>query len=213
MADILRSSLKQMDILFTDAMIGQLERHLEEIRLFNPSYKLVSDPYNTWITRHVLDSLSGYHVIRDEARQDFSVADLGSGAGFPGVPLAIMMPDIRFTLVERMGRRAGFLKNVLATTGLYNRTSLIFSDVRQVNEKFDMVVMRAFHPLYDIAAISSALLTPNGSILAYKATDAYLNDELDELERRLPGKFKAQIIEVAVPGLKGQRKLCLLKFR
>ncbi|MDD2231347.1 MAG: 16S rRNA (guanine(527)-N(7))-methyltransferase RsmG [Sphaerochaetaceae bacterium] len=214
MADFFPQALDEMNIPYDQKMIAQLERHVSEIELFNPVYKLVTGDIRV---RHVLDSLSGYHEIRKIKglcpSDSFTVADLGSGAGFPGIPLAIVMPDVHFTLVERMGRRAGFLRNVIAATGLSGRVDLIESDIKEVKRKFNLVVMRAFHPLCNIASEASALLAAGGSILAWKTTEDYLDHELAELEQKFPGRFSSSVTPVSVPGLDRPQKLCRLCLR
>lgn len=212
MADMLEEALVQLGISYRPEMLGQLRRHVSEIQLFNPAYKLVADSSEDIWPRHVFDSLAAYGTIQKLAGgKRLEIADLGSGAGFPGVPLAIVLPEHHFTLVERMARRVGFLRNVLAGTGLYGSVGLLQADVKQVKEKFDLVVMRAFHPLVDIAAESMNLLNPGGSILAYKGTEEYLADELQALEHAYPEQFEAKTIDVKVPYLEGRRTLCLIK--
>ncbi len=90
-----------------------LERYIEEIELFNPAYGLVKvKDRRELIVKHILDSLAPIKIIRDLSKNSISlkIADVGSGAGLPGIPLAVCLPNAAFTLIERMGRRAGFLE-------------------------------------------------------------------------------------------------------
>ncbi|MCL2139316.1 MAG: class I SAM-dependent methyltransferase, partial [Treponema sp.] len=99
-----------------------LEQYLAEIERFNPSLSLVgTNDRHCLIVRHILDSLAPLGIIfRAMNGSHASIADVGSGAGLPGIPLAITLPDVKFTLIERKNRRAGFLRNVCNILGLSN---------------------------------------------------------------------------------------------
>ncbi|MDR1231785.1 MAG: class I SAM-dependent methyltransferase [Spirochaetaceae bacterium] len=107
---------------------AKLEKYLAEILLFNPAYGLVSGNGKQKITvRHILDSLAPWqHIAREAASLTPSgfcgvtIADIGTGAGFPGIPLVIAMDNCRFLLVEKMGRRVSFLQNAKAVLRLEN---------------------------------------------------------------------------------------------
>ncbi|MDR1058118.1 MAG: class I SAM-dependent methyltransferase, partial [Treponema sp.] len=95
-----------------------LETYIAEIELFNPAYGLVgAGDRRELVIKHILDSLAPLGIIHrllSAFPSPYNIADAGSGAGLPGIPLAICLPDVSFTLIERMGRRAGFLRNTLA---------------------------------------------------------------------------------------------------
>ena len=114
---LLDSSLQSLGIAFDSDQMIQLNAYIAELELWNPTYKLVGAEGEELITRHIIDSLSSVPVMEELLHSlgpDAEIADLGSGAGLPGIPLAIALKDYRFTLVERMGRRVGFLRNALA---------------------------------------------------------------------------------------------------
>lgn len=204
-----------------DSIINRLRVFVKELERFNPVLKLVGDKGDDIWTRHVFDSLTGVKTLRSihEMRQasgfrgGLRIADLGSGAGFPGIPLAIALPGFSFTLVERMERRCGFLRNALAMTGLGSDVRLIAADIREAKDKFNVVVMRAFHPLPDIIKPAAALLEPNGFLLAYRATSEYLESEIEAVGKLCPDRFSFEVISVAVPGLPGERRLCLVALK
>lgn len=204
----IQEALKLLNIPFTDEQISTLKRYVAEINLFNPTYHLVGDTGKLLWTRHVFDSLVGYQTIKnlqeESGKEEFVVSDAGTGAGFPGIPLAIMMPSVKWVLIERMGRRVGFLKNALAVTGLSNRVVLIDKDLKEVKQNFDLMIMRAFRPL-DVIAQDCFKLT--NKVLAYKATEDYLEQELASLDKNL----KVTIMEKEVPFLDRTRRLCLLE--
>ena len=105
-----------------------LQKYIEEIELFNQAYGLVKvKDRDELIVKHILDSLAPLELITQLLKKStcislepWQIADVGSGAGFPGIPLAAHLPSAEFTLIERMGRRAGFLRNCIAVLGLSN---------------------------------------------------------------------------------------------
>ncbi|MDR0456065.1 MAG: class I SAM-dependent methyltransferase, partial [Treponema sp.] len=104
-----------------EKILSLLIKYITEIELFNPALSLVgTNDRQELIVRHVLDSLAPLGIIAPLVAQPTAlhIADVGSGAGLPGIPLAIVMPDAEFTLIERKGRRAGFLRNIQTTLGL-----------------------------------------------------------------------------------------------
>ncbi|MBQ9238759.1 MAG: class I SAM-dependent methyltransferase, partial [Treponema sp.] len=104
----------------------KLERYCAEIALFNDTCHLVKASSRADILAlHVFDSLAGAACIREcltrtEPHGDACIGDIGSGGGFPGIPLAVVMPDVQFELVERMATRCAFLENCVAALGLKN---------------------------------------------------------------------------------------------
>ena len=154
--DLLLEGAEKLKLDLTSLQRERLERYISEIELFNPIYKLVSyQDRDELIIRHILDSLAGVKVF--EALEGSSIADLGTGAGFPGVVLAIML-DRPIVLVERMKRRVDFLKNVILRCNLKN-VRIVSKDVSEVEERFDIVTCRAFHPIFDIR-VKKAIYIP-----------------------------------------------------
>lgn len=144
------------------SIIPLVKRYIRELELFNAVFDLVGAETGSeqgradLVVRHILDSLSPWKEIANLASALSSsvvpsraaeVADAGSGAGFPGIPLAIVFPDIRFTLVERMSKRCAFLENCAAILGLKNVIVLNSEVEKAPAGRFDIVVFRAFRPL------------------------------------------------------------------
>jgi 16S rRNA (guanine527-N7)-methyltransferase len=216
----------------TDAL-DRLRRYIDQIELFNPAYGLVgSKDRNELVIKHILDSLAPLALIRlllaglaqgngtqaDTAGTDTgaiigtalpTIADLGSGAGLPGIPLAICLPEYHFTLIERMGRRIGFLENTCALLGLKN-IGIEQSDVERAQaHRFSLIVFRAFRPL-EPAMLKAIfrLLAPNGLLAAYKAREERVAEELGAVAA-LVGAWKE--IETPVPFLEEQRRLVIVR--
>jgi 16S rRNA (guanine527-N7)-methyltransferase len=166
-----------------DEVLALLTKYIEEIELFNPAYGLVgAGDRRELVIRHILDSLSPLGILRrrlGDAAPPPRIADVGSGAGLPGIPLAIALPDCSFTLIERMGRRAGFLRNTLALLGLPRLTVEEGEMERAAPGRFDAVCFRAFRPL-DPAILRGLLrlLKPGGFLAAYKGRAAAVREEM-----------------------------------
>ncbi len=177
-----------------DSIATTMERYAGELELFNKAYDLVgSDDYNGIIRRHILDSLSGVPVLHDvflqiaekQYKNDLSqlqVADVGSGAGFPGIPLAVAFPEVQFTLVERMSKRCTFLENCVTMLKLTN-VRVLCSELEKVQPgKFDLVTFRAFRPLeMPIITALLAIAKPSGYLAAYKAKMQKITEEMEPL--------------------------------
>ncbi len=183
-SELLRRGLAELG-LPAEGLAAPLEKYIRELELFNAVFDLVGAESGTdagrsdLVVRHILDSLAPWRHIdalsravsarlgEAAAEAPVTIADAGSGAGFPGIPLAIAFPNIKFTLVERMSKRCAFLENVVAICALANVT-VLNSEVEDAPEgAFDVVAFRAFRPLDE--AMTKTLLRmakPRGGTLA-----------------------------------------------
>lgn len=161
---------------------------------------------------HVADSLSGLAVT--ELSSAASVADIGSGAGFPGIPLAVALPETDFTLIDSVGKKVRFIEAVIEELGLTNAHGVHARSEElaaggEVN--FDLVTARAVAPLEALAELASPLLREGGSLVAWKG-ERELEEEakLAGLEDRLA--MKLDRIEPVRPYAKSrQRHLYVVK--
>jgi 16S rRNA (guanine527-N7)-methyltransferase len=119
----------------------------------------------SWLTRHSLDSLVPEPVLQPASR----VLDLGSGAGFPGIPLALARPDSRFWLAERRAKRRAFLQNVLATIGMTNAVVIASPGME---ERFDVVLGRAVLPAPEWLSYAASLVRPGGIVGLFAQQEA-----------------------------------------
>ena len=175
-----------------EEIISLLERYVKEIELFNAAYGLVSvKDTEELVIRHILDSIAPLGIIYRllEKKTDLQqIADAGSGAGLPGIPLAITLADCNFTLIERMARRAGFLNNTKAILGIANfsvEESSIEVLLREENKKgyFSLVTFRAFKPLEPkLLKILLNSCKENGLIAAYKGRREKIEQEMAQLK-------------------------------
>ncbi|MCL1993169.1 MAG: 16S rRNA (guanine(527)-N(7))-methyltransferase RsmG [Spirochaetes bacterium] len=172
-----------------DDFIPLLEAYISQIELFNPAYGLVgTSDRRELVVKHILDSLAPLGIIYrlligGSGAGRRQVADVGSGAGLPGVPLAIALPGCEFTLVERMGRRAGFLWNTKAALGLSN-VSIEEKEVEKTALRFDLVTFRAFQPLEPkLLKALFRICSPGGCLAAYKGKAQKITEEMQPLEK------------------------------
>ncbi|MDR1466545.1 MAG: 16S rRNA (guanine(527)-N(7))-methyltransferase RsmG [Treponema sp.] len=181
-----------------------LKKYIEEIELFNPVYKLVGvKERNELIVKHILDSLSGAALM---SRYSGSlVADVGSGAGLPGIPLAIATADKTFTLIEKNSRRAGFLRNVQAVLHLTNVVVEEKEVERLESGVFDIVTFRAFSPICpESLKVLRRLLKPDGVVMAYKGRRDVILNEMSTV------KAEWEMIPVRSPFLDEERHIVII---
>jgi 16S rRNA (guanine527-N7)-methyltransferase len=200
------------------AALSLLARYVEEIELFNPAYGLVkAQGRDELITKHILDSLAPIHILGDLVKEIKapSIADVGSGAGLPGIPLAICMGGANFTLIERKGRRAGFLRSAAAVLGLSN-VRVEEAEMENLAGGFDLVVFRAYRPLEPPVLKSLLrLVAPRGILAAYKGRRESIAEELalsakTEEGSRLWKSLSREIIPLAPPFLDEERHLVVI---
>jgi 16S rRNA (guanine527-N7)-methyltransferase len=144
------------------------------------------------ITKHLLDSLSVAPFLRGQR-----VADVGSGAGFPGITLAVLRPDVHFALVESTGKKCRFLEHVRDTLALGNvEVVQARAESYQPDRRFDTVVARAVGPLVDLVRNAGPLVAGGGRLLAMKGRYPE-----DELAKKLSGWKVVAVHPLQVPGL------------
>jgi 16S rRNA (guanine527-N7)-methyltransferase len=150
------------------------------------------------LRKHVLDSLSLQPYLRG-----VRLADIGTGAGFPGLPLAIVNPQRRFTLVEATGKKARFVEQTVRRLGCENvQVEHARAENYRPFELFDTVMARALSSLADFAAYAGHLCAPDGRLLAMKGKRP------DEEISALPRSFRVLAVHrLKVPGLDDERHL------
>ncbi len=143
-------------------------------------------------TRHILNSA----VVSELVPVGVRVADVGSGAGLPGIPMAIVQPDSHFTLIEPMERRSDWLNLVVAELGLTN-VSVLRARAEDVGEVFDLVTARAVSALPKLLRLTVPLTKHGGAIIALKGGKAA--EEIEE-SKKLVKKLKIASFEVIQTG-------------
>ncbi len=183
--------------------VGAVERLLDYQALlarWNAAYNLtaVRDPMEM-ITRHLLDSLAILPYVKGE-----TLADIGTGPGLPGIPLAIAAPGRQILLVDSNGKKVRFLREAIRSLKLEG-VRAVQSRVEEVEGQFDCVTARAFASLSDMLDWGGHLLTNSGIWLAMKGKQP------DEELPGVPAGFEVRGIHaLTVPGLEGERHLVVL---
>ena len=142
-------------------------------------------------SRHILNSVAGYRLFPEQAR----VADVGSGAGLPGIPLVIIRPDLSMTLIESMLRRTTFLTEVVTALGLESQVTVQRGRAEEITKHFDVVTARAVAPLEKLIGWTLPLFAPHGELLALKGETAA--DEVKSAAKYLKAKrLTAEVLNV-----------------
>lgn len=157
----LEHGAQQLGLELGQADQKRLVSFLDLVDQWNPSAGITTIPRKDAVRLHLLDSLAVSPLLGGAKR----VADLGSGGGFPGIPLAIVNPETQFLLVDSNRRRASFLSHVKRHFSLDN-VEVLRSDVKEVRgEPFDLVLSRAFRDPAVFVGLASPLLSPGGFLI------------------------------------------------
>ncbi|MHB1950361.1 MAG: 16S rRNA (guanine(527)-N(7))-methyltransferase RsmG [Acidiferrobacteraceae bacterium] len=199
---ILDQGLAALGLDLGDAARDALLRFVALLRKWNRVHNLTSIEHpGEIVTRHLLDSLSVLPFV-----QGRRVIDIGSGAGFPGLPLALARPESHFTLLDSREKRTRFLRQAVAEMELRNVE--IVSDRAEhyaPAARFDTVVTRAFGSIADFTRCAGHLRAPGGVLLAMKGT--YPAEELADGHE----PYSAQVVALRVPMLDAERHVVVLK--
>ncbi|KFN50572.1 16S rRNA (guanine(527)-N(7))-methyltransferase RsmG [Arenimonas composti] len=183
-------------------LADRLLAYLALLHRWNGTYNLsaIRDPA-AMVPRHLLDSLSMLPFV-----QPGPLADLGTGPGLPGIPLALARPDLQVTLVESIGKKTRFLREAVRQLGLGN-VRVLEARAENVAEAgaYDQITARAMDTLAGILAVGGHLLSPRGRLLAMKG------QRPDEEIAALPaGWVVASITPLRVPSLDGDRHMVVV---
>ena len=210
----LKSGVAELGLNLSDAQIVQLLDYLTLIQKWNKVYNLtaVRDPAEM-LTHHLLDSLA---VVRPLPQQlagrqpvdgrGLRLLDVGSGAGLPGVVIAICCPDIAVSCVDTVAKKATFIQQAALALKLPNLKGL-HARVENLDDHFDVVCSRAFASLVDFTSWSRSALAPAGAWMAMKG-----KHPADELAQLPAGVEVFHVEQLLVPGLGAERCLVWLRL-
>jgi len=185
---------------------GERDKLLEYLALlekWNQVYNLTAiRDREKMVSGHLLDCLAVIPYVTG-AR----VLDAGSGAGFPGIPIALARPEFQVVLLDSNHKKAAFLRQAVADLQLNNATVVCERvETWLASEKFDCIISRAFAEIAEFIALTGHLLAPGGVFAAMKGVHPY-----EEIER-LPADFRVrQVHAFAVPGLGAERHLVMIE--
>jgi 16S rRNA (guanine527-N7)-methyltransferase len=195
----------KLDTLLTPGSAASLLKLIDELARWNRTYNLTAiTRRDEMITHHLLDSLSVRPFL-----QGLTVADVGTGAGFPGLPLAIVDPERQFTLIDSNNKKVRFVGHVARTLPLSNVTAVhARSEGFDTQGKpFDTVVARAFAALPELLKLVSPLCGPATRVLAMKGKRPD-----DEIAGVPSGWRVLDVKSLAVPGLNEERHVVTLEL-
>ncbi len=201
-ADALREGLVALGLDLDDTTQAALLRYATLLRRWNRVYNLtaVDDP-GAIVTRHLLDALAVLPWV-PEGR----LVDVGSGAGLPGLPLALARPELDVTLLDASSKRVRFLRQAVIELGLANAHPLqARAEAHRPQRRYDAVITRAFANISDMLSACRHLVADAGVILAMKGQRP---DE--ELAALPPDIVLRDVVPLAVPGLDAARHLVRL---
>ena len=182
-------------------LIEKLEIYLATLKKWNKVYNLTAiNEDSEIITKHFFDSLSVNGFIQNSQR----ILDVGTGAGFPGLILALFNPDKSFVLVDGVSKKISFLQEMIGKLNLKNVMALhIKVEEYKVTEQFDIIISRAFAEIKKMIKLTKHLIKVNGKFIAMKGPDVM--NELDDLNLPFVN------YDVMVPFLQGTRKIIEIK--
>lgn len=200
---ILSAGLSALKLTLSAEQQRLLLAYVALLEKWNRSFNLTSvEGAAAMVTQHLLDSLSVLPFIQGE-----SVLDVGSGAGLPGLPLAVAQPERRFTLLDSNGKKTRFMQQAVLELKLAN-IAVVKSRIEEYRPEraFDTVVSRAFSSLVEFVQASRAACGPRTRLLAMKGQ--HPQTELKELAQT---GYGAEVVKLEVPGLGAERHLVMLE--
>jgi len=215
MENFLRQVNDNLHISLSPTQVNMFVMYEALLIEWNTKFNLttITDPSDVRV-KHFLDSLTCLHVIPEQG--SFSLIDIGTGAGFPGIPLVIINPSIKLTLVESVRKKSDFCQIAVEKLRLTN-TQVITSRAETIGqdqkfrECYDWAIARAVAPLPILAEYLLPLVHIGGSMLAQKG--GYVDNEIDQSEnviKILGGKLDL-VIPISLPDGMGERTLIQIR--
>ena len=201
---------KQLEIFEKDLKQLHLELSKKQILQFISYYELLIDwnsrmnltaitEFEDVLKKHFIDSLSLISAVSDLAQKQYDLIDVGTGAGFPGIPLKIAFPNLKITLLDSLNKRIQFLNEVICKLELQDIEAVHgraedFAKPDQFRERFDLCVSRAVANLATLSEYCIPFVKPGGFFISYKSEK--VNVELEEAKKAisvLGGSFQKNI--------------------
>jgi 16S rRNA (guanine527-N7)-methyltransferase len=219
--NVINDGAKDLEIQIDHGKIDQFAIHAVELLKWTQKINLtaISDPLEIAV-KHFLDSIAPAPIIPPDA----SLLDMGSGGGFPGIPLKIMIPSLSVTLIDASRKKVSFLKHVIRMLGLDNieachiRAEDLTRDFVS-NNSYDVIISRALSSLVNFVQMSLPLLSKDGLIIAMKGKMSVkeIESALSLIKKRPDSKensisnFNIILKKYRLPYLKSERSIVILK--
>ncbi|MDO9449880.1 MAG: 16S rRNA (guanine(527)-N(7))-methyltransferase RsmG [Rugosibacter sp.] len=203
----LQQGLTALGLALPESAQEQFLGYLMLLKKWNATYNLTSiREESAMLTQHLLDSLSILPHLEKSALVARRWMDVGSGAGLPGIPLAIACPQIQMALIDSVDKKTAFQRQVKIELGLSNLTILGGRVENQPAAQCDAVISRAFAELADFVSLAGHLLAEGGALYAMKGQLPH-----EEIARLPAGWHVAQCLPLKVPGMAAERHLIVLQ--
>jgi 16S rRNA (guanine527-N7)-methyltransferase len=220
--ELLAQGGQQLNLALTEPQLAQFARYYQELLLWNARFNLTAITDHEGVqVKHFLDCLIGLRVLREELRpavaeQQLRCLDVGTGAGFPGLPLKLALPHWHWTLMDGTGKKILFLNELVAKLGLTG-VAVLQGRAEEVGrqpgqrEQFDLVTARAVAPLNILVEYLLPLTRVGGFVMIYKGSSA--PQEFMEARKAIEmlGGETVRLAPVQVPFLAEKRFILLLK--
>jgi len=207
LSEQLHEGLATLGLDLPEAMRLKLLGFVALLKKWNRTYNLTAIRNESeMVTQHLLDSLCLLPALPESALAGRRWADVGSGAGLPGIPLAIVRPDLAMLLIDAVAKKSAFQRQAKIELGLDNVTVFCGQVEDLPGARFDAVISRAFADLTDFVRLSGHLLAPHGRLYAMKGQ--LPEDEMS----RVPSAWNVvNCARLSVPGLDAQRHMIVLE--
>ncbi len=203
-----------LGLALTPAQIAALERYQKELVEWNGRFNLTAIRDEDGIrTKHFLDSLSCHLVLRD--RPPRRLIDIGTGAGFPGIPLKVIYPNMQLTLVESVGKKVEFCRHVVQVLGL-EKVDVLQARAEEVGqmpahrEKYDWAVARSVAQMSTLAEYLLPLARVGGAMLAQKGQNGPAETQQAERACQILGGHLRHLNPINLPGVVEDRYLIVV---
>lgn len=216
--DVIIKGAKIFDLQIGAKEAGQFSTHAGELIKWNSKTNLtaITDPLEVAV-KHFLDSLAPARIIPAGS----SMLDIGSGGGFPGIPLKVVLPSVSVSLVDSSRKKISFLKHVIRTLGLesINACQARVENLSENRERFDVVICRAFSSLDKFVELALPVLAENGIMIALKGKMSYNETEsagLSDKKKRCDiiasePLYNIEYITYSLPYIDSERTLMIMR--
>ncbi len=218
--EVMLGDMKSFGVELTDKQLEQFNTYYELLIKWNEVMNLTAiTEFEDVCKLHFVDSISAYKYF-DFSEKDYSLIDIGTGAGFPGIPLKIVFPELHITLFDSLNKRLKFLDEVISTLDLNAEGSIVtlhgraedYASVKKdsLRETFDIVVSRAVANMSTLSEYCLPYVKVGGKFIAYKSGKA--SDELKNAKgalHLLGGKIESAN-EFMLPGTDVSRTICIV---
>ena len=209
--------LKEFNIDLSDEQLSQFYKYYELLVEWNSFMNLTAiTEFEEVLKKHFVDSVSLIRALPDIDEVSYEVIDVGTGAGFPGIPLKIAFPNLKITLLDSLNKRVQFLNEVITELGLQNMEAVHgraedFAKPGKLREKYDICVSRAVANLATLSEYCLPFVKIGGNFISYKSekiTEEYENAK--EAIKVLGGKYEKQV-EFTLPDSDIYRNLFVIQ--